>query len=193
MADVATNPSPRILAFAGSARRASYNRQLLAVAVAAAQAAGATVTLLDLNEFVLPLYNGDLEDAQGQPEAAQRLVALIAAHDALLIASPEYNSQVTPLLKNTLDWCSRAENDPFPGKVGAVISASPGPYGALRSAAMAHQLLDRLGVLVVPATCNVSKAGEAFDEAGQLKSERNLQQIRKVAQALVEAAQRQSR
>ena len=193
MAAVATNSSPRILAFAGSARRASYNRQLLTVAVAAAQAAGATVTVVDLNEFVLPLYNGDLEDAQGQPEAAQRLVALIAAHDALLIASPEYNSQITPLLKNTLDWCSRAEDNPFPGRVGAVISASPGPYGGIRSAAMAHQLLDRLGVLMIPATCNLIKAGEAFDEKGQLKNERNLQQVRKVVQALVDAAQRQSR
>jgi NAD(P)H-dependent FMN reductase len=193
MADMPSNPPPRLLAFAGSARRASYNRQLLAVAVAAAQAAGATVTVLDLNEFVLPLYHGDLEDAEGQPEAAQRLVALIAAHDALLIASPEYNSQITPLLKNTLDWCSRADDDPFPGKVGAVISASPGPYGAIRSAAMAHQLLDRLGVLVIPATCNLIKAGEAFDETGQLKSERTLQQIRQVVQALVDAAQRQPR
>jgi len=189
---MASNPSPRILAFAGSARRASYNRQLLAVAVAAAQAAGAAVTVLDLNEFVLPLYHGDLEDAQGMPEPAQRLVGLIAVHNALLIASPEYNSQLTPLLKNTLDWCSRADADPFPGKVGAVVSASPGPYGGIRSAAMAHQLLDRLGVLVVPATCNVSKAGEAFDESGQLKNERTLQQVRTVVQALIDAARRQA-
>jgi len=181
-----SNPStPRILAFAGSARRASFNRKLLAIAVEEIRAAGAEVTLLDLNDFSLPLYNGDLEDAQGQPEAAQRLVKLITAHDALLVASPEYNSQITPLMKNTIDWCSRADENPFAGKVAAVISASPGPYGGIRSAAISHQLLDKLGAFVIPATCNLSQAGEAFDEAGNLKNERSLQSVRAVVIQLV--------
>jgi len=178
-------PSPRILAFAGSARRASFNRKLLALAVAEAQSAGAHVTVLDLNEFALPLYNADLEDESGMPDAAQRLVKLIAEHDALLVASPEYNSQLTPLMKNTIDWCSRADENPFTGKIAAVISASPGPYGGLRSAAMTHQLLNKLGAFVIPATCNLAKAGEAFDEAGKLKAEHSLQLIRAVAIELV--------
>jgi len=110
--------SPRILAFAASARRESLNRKFLALAVQAAREAGADVTLVDLNEFALPLYHGDLEDAQGLPTNAVKLIGLVGEHHALLIASPEYNSMVTPLLKNTLDWCSRAETNPFENKVG---------------------------------------------------------------------------
>ena len=116
----------RILAFAASARRESLNRKFLAVAVQAVRDAGCEVTVADLNELVLPLYHGDLEDAQGMPENAVKLNALIASHQGLLIASPEYNSMITPLLKNTIDWCSRADENPFEGKVAAVLSASPG-------------------------------------------------------------------
>jgi chromate reductase len=187
---MSTPSSPSILAFAGSARKASLNRKLLAIAVEETRTAGATVTLLDLNGFALPLYHGDLEDESGMPEAAQRLVKLITEHDGLLIASPEYNSQITPLLKNTFDWCSRADENPFAGKVAAVISASPGPYGAVRSCAMTHQLLDKLGVLVIPATSNLAKAGEAFDDAGKLKNERSEQSVRAVAAALVATARK---
>ena len=97
----------RILAFAGSSRRESLNRGFLAFGVESARELGCEVTLLDLNEYVLPLYNGDLEDRDGLPENAAKLIGLIAGHDGLLIASPEYNSMITPLLKNTLDWVSR--------------------------------------------------------------------------------------
>ena len=78
----------RILAFSGSARRDSLNRKFLAVAVEAAREAGGEVTPLDLNDHVLPLYHGDLEDASGLPENATKLIALITQHDALLVASP---------------------------------------------------------------------------------------------------------
>ena len=115
---------PRILAFAASARRESLNRRFLALAVVAVKEAGGEVTLLDLNDFAMPLYHGDLEDAQGLPENAVRLIGLIGKHHALLVASPEYNSMFTPLLKNTVDWCTRADDNPFEGKVAAVISAS---------------------------------------------------------------------
>jgi len=94
---------PRILAFAGSARRESLNKKLLAAVVEETRAAGADVTVLELNDLPMPLYHGDLEDADGMPENAKKFVALIEAHHGLLIASPEYNSQMTPLLKNTID------------------------------------------------------------------------------------------
>ena len=97
----------KILAFAGSTRRDSLNRKLIQVATSIAAGAGAEVTLLDLNDYPLPLYNGDLEATAGLPEAALRLKEVFKAHDALMIASPEYNSSVPPLLKNTLDWVSR--------------------------------------------------------------------------------------
>jgi NAD(P)H-dependent FMN reductase len=177
--------TPRILAFAGSARRESLNRKLLAIAVPAVREAGAEVTLIDLNEYALPLYHGDIEDAQGMPEAAGKLVALIVEHHGLLIASPEYNASITPLLKNTIDWCTRADDNPFVGKTAAVISASPGIHGGVRSSQMVRALLTHLGTHVVPAQCSVPAADEAFGPDGALRDVRAGKNIRKVAHELV--------
>jgi NAD(P)H-dependent FMN reductase len=182
--------APRILAFSASARRESLNRKFLAIAVAAARAAGGEVTLLDLNDYVLPLYHGDLEDANGLPENAAKLIALIAQHDALLIASPEYNSMITPLLKNTIDWCTRGDDVPFTGKVAAVISASPGGFGAVRSLVLAQQLLLKLGCHVVPGQCALPHADKAFDAAGKLLDARAEKSVRALMAALVATTQK---
>lgn len=182
--------APRILAFAGSARRESLNRKLLAVVVGATRAAGGEVTLIDLNDFPLPLYHGDLEEAEGMPANALKLVELITRHQALLIASPEYNSLITPLLKNTLDWCTRAEPNPLAGKVAAVVSASPGAYGGVRSAQVARQLLLHLGCQVVPAQCSLPRADEAFDASGGLTDPRAQKAAVKVAAELVRTTAR---
>jgi chromate reductase len=182
--------SPLVLAFSGSARRASLNRKLLAVAVEAVREAGAQVTLLDLNELPMPLYHGDLEEEQGLPPHAAKLVELIMAHHALLIASPEYNAFITPLLKNTLDWCTRADENPFVGKVAAVVSASPGMFGGVRSAQLARGLLLHLGCHVVPAQCTLARAHEAFDENGRLKDARSLKQVQTLAADLVRTTTR---
>ena len=130
----------RVLAFAGSARAGSFNVKLLALAVQAARELGAEVTPLDLRRLALPIYDAEIE-AAGMPEGALELRRLLATHDALLIASPEYNGFPTPLLINSLDWVSRvAAADGLPsglaamgGKVAGVMSASPGPMGGLRS------------------------------------------------------------
>lgn len=183
-------PTPRILAFSGSARRESLNRKLLAVVVAAARDAGADVTVLELNSVPLPLYDGDLEDRDGLPANAAKLVELIKQHDALLIASPEYNSMITPLLKNTLDWCTRSDDDPFIGKIAAVVSASPGMLGGVRSMTLARQLLTHLGCLVVPAQCILPQADKAFDATGKLTSPRSQEAAQKVATALVDATRK---
>jgi chromate reductase len=106
--------TPKILAFAGSTRSASYNKQLVRFAADAARAAGAEVTLLDLRDYPLPLFDGDLEDKEGLPENAKKLKAIFREHDALLISSPEYNSSITAVLKNTIDWVSRTETDDEP-------------------------------------------------------------------------------
>jgi chromate reductase len=184
------NPRPRILAFAGSARRESLNRRLLAVVAAAVQQAGGDLTLVDLNDYEMPLYHGDLEDAKGLPPNTVRLIEQINAHDGLLIASPEYNSFLTPLLKNTLDWCTRADDDPFPGRAAAVVSASPGGYGGIRSLQHARQLLLNLGCHVVPSSCSVPRAHEAFDAAGALKDPRSRNAVQAVAVDLVRLATR---
>lgn len=182
-------PAPKILAFAGSARRGSLNRKFLTVAVAAVRDAGGEVALLDLNEVPLPIYHGDLEDESGLPENARKIIAHITAHDGLLVASPEYNSMITPLLKNTIDWCTRDEINPFDGKVAAVISASPGGYGGVRSLQMTQQLLLKLGCHVVPGQCALPHADQAFGPDGQLLDARTAKSVKAVASALIATVQ----
>jgi chromate reductase, NAD(P)H dehydrogenase (quinone) len=182
--------TPRILAFSGSARRESLNRKLLSVAVQATRTAGADVTLLDLNDYPLPLYHGDLEDKEGLPASAAKLIDLITQHHGLLIASPEYNSMFTPLLKNTLDWCTRGDDNPFVGKVAAVVSASPGQFGGVRSMQHLRHLLLHLGCHIVPAQCTLPKADQAFNEAGQLKDPRSQKSVDAVASGLFQLTQK---
>jgi|UniRef100_UPI00404A1868 chromate reductase, NAD(P)H dehydrogenase (quinone) len=182
--------SPRILAFSGSARRESLNRKFLAVAIRAVEAAGGVVTLVDLNEYTLPLYHGDLEDADGLPANAVKLIDLVQSHAGLLVASPEYNSQVTPLLKNTIDWITRADENPLADKVAAVVSASPGAMGGSRSLQHARQLFLHLGCHVVPAQSILPQAHEAFDEQGGLKSARSQKSVDVLAGQLVDLTKR---
>jgi len=180
-----SNP-PRILALAGSARRESFNRKLLAVTIEAVRGAGGEVTLLDLNELELPLYHGDLEEAQGLPPNAVKLIELVNRHAGLLIASPEYNSFMTPLLKNTIDWITRADDNPFTGKVAAVVSASPGALGGARSLQHVRHLLLHLGCHVVPAQCLLPQAHDAFAPDGRLKDERARKSVAALARQLVD-------
>jgi NAD(P)H-dependent FMN reductase len=177
--------APRILAFSASTRRESLNRKFLAAAVAAVTQAGAAATLLQPDELVMPLYNGDLEDAEGMPPNAVKLVSLIVAHDAVLVASPEYNSMITPMLKNTIDWCSRADDNPFEGKVAAVISASPTIFGGIRSLQQAQQLLLKLGCHIVPGQCILPHADKAFDADGRLTEARTQKSLQEMAAKLV--------
>ena len=180
--------TPRILAFAGSVREESFNVRLLQIAVAGAQAAGADVTVLDLREFPLPLFNEDLE-REGVPENATRLKQRFLEHDGLLIASPEYNSSVTPLLKNTIDWVSRpAEGEAmlaaYQGKVAVLLSASPGGLGGLRGLVHVRSILSNIGVIVLPDQIAISKAHEAFDEQGQLKDEKRQARVQALGKTL---------
>jgi len=180
----------RVLAFCGSARRASLNRKFLGFAVEAAREAGCEVTVADLGELAMPLYNGDLEDAEGIPPAAKTLADLVASHHGLLVASPEYNAKPTPLLMNAIDWCSRVEPVPFVGKVAAVISASPGPLGGVRSLALTQQLLLKLGCLVVPGQCYLAGAAKAFDAEGRLTQEHAQRSARALVAKLAWTASR---
>jgi chromate reductase, NAD(P)H dehydrogenase (quinone) len=164
------HPMPKILAFAGSTRRDSYNRKLIQVAAEATRAAGGEVTLIELADYPLPLMDEDLEAREGLPANAQRLKALFKAHDALLIASPEYNSSIPPLLKNTLDWVSREWQGesglvPYQGKVAALLAASPGQFGGMRMLPHLRQVLNTLGVLVLPGQFSLPHADKGFDDA----------------------------
>jgi len=182
----------KIVAFAGSLRTASYNKKLLAVAVEAARAAGAEVTVVDLRELGLPLFDQDIEDATGLPEGAKRFKGLLRDCDGMLIASPEYNSSITAALKNAIDWASRAETDEEPslvafrGKAAALMAASPGALGGLRGLVTVRSILGNIGVHVLPDQVCIPVAHEAFDEAGKLKDERKGKQVAKLAKELVE-------
>jgi NAD(P)H-dependent FMN reductase len=133
---------PRILVIAGSRRKASFNGRLARLGAAAVEKAGGAATLLSLDEYPLPIYDGDVEADTGIPQAAMQLKEIFKSHSGLLIASPEYNASVAPLLKNTIDWVSRAtptENGkvPYQGKVVALVAASPSPVRQPRSRASA--------------------------------------------------------
>ncbi|CAB3806040.1 NAD(P)H-dependent FMN reductase [Paraburkholderia ultramafica] len=186
----------RILALSGSSRRDSLNWKLLGIAARGALNAGAEVTPVRLADFELPLYDQDLEAEQGLPDGAKALQTLVARHDALLIATPEYNGGYTALLKNAIDWISRPREDGSPGvallagKVTALLSASPGQLGGIRSQTGIRAVLDKLGMLVIPEAFALSIAHEAFDAEGQLKDKNAERLVSGVGAALYRTASR---
>ncbi|MPW23724.1 FMN reductase [Paraburkholderia sp. CNPSo 3157] len=188
----------RILAISGSARRDSLNRKLLRVAATGAAEAGADVTFARLTDFNLPLYDGDLEAERGIPESVRSLQKLVASHQALLIASPEHNGGYTALLKNAIDWISRPSEDGktgvalFAGKAAALISASPGPLGGIRSQTDMRAVLDKLGMIVVPQSFALGSAHDAFDADGQLLNKNVAQLVADVGAALYRVSSRLS-
>lgn len=187
--------APRILAFAGSARSDSYNKKLAACGADAARAAGALVTLIDLRDFDLPIFDEDLEARAGLPAAARRLKDLLIDHQGLLISSPEYNSSITALLKNAIDWASRpvAGQPPleaFTGKVAALLAASPGQLGGLRGLVHLRAILGNIGVIVLPEQLAVPRAHEAFAADGALKDARQAETMARIAARLVETVRR---
>ena len=187
----------RVLAFAGSARGGSFNKKLLAVAAQGARSAGAEVTVVDLRDLPLPLYDGDLEERDGLPQNARELKRLFLAHQGLLLACPEYNSSITPLLKNTLDWVSRPAEGEAPlacyaGKVAGLVAASPGGLGGLRGLVHVRAILSNINVLVVPVQVAVSKAHEAFDAQGALKDAKQRALVESVGAAVAKLCARLS-
>ena len=168
--------TPRILAFAGSLRAESYNKKLVKIAVAGAEAAGARVALVDLSEYRLPIFDEDLEKADGMPVNGRKLKDLMLAHEGLLLACPEYNSSITAVLKNTIDWMSRTQNGEAPlacfkGKTAVIMSASPGALGGLRGLVTVRSILGNIQVTVLPNQIAIAKANEAFGPDGNLLDE----------------------
>ncbi|MEH2135343.1 NADPH-dependent FMN reductase [Nostoc sp.] len=181
--------TPKILAFAGSTRIESYNKKLVKIAAAGARAAGAEVTYLDLRDLPLPLFDEDLEAQEGLPANARTLKDLLISHQGLLIASPEYNSSLTAVLKNAIDWASRpAPNEAplaaFAGKVASIMSASPGALGGLRGLVHLRSILGNIKVLVLPDQIAVTKAYEAFNADGTLKDPKQQESIEKLGDGL---------
>lgn len=184
----------KILMFAGSARKMSTNKQLAALAKRMGQDAGAQVTLIDLADFDMPIYNGDFEADSGLPENAKRLKQLFVEHDCFFIASPEYNSSIPAVLKNALDWISRPHSDDeptlwaFQGKVAGLGAVAPGALGGLRGLVPLRMMLGNIGVTVVPAQVAVWDGFNAFDDDGALVSERQAQMLETTVSQLVKTA-----
>ena len=184
----------RILAFAGCTRELSLNNRLVRIAEVGARDAGASVTHVDLRDYRLPVFDQDDESAGGKPDAAKALKALMVSHQGFLSAAPEYNSSITGVLKNTIDWVSRPDPDdesPMPafrGKVVTIMSASPGALGGLRGLVHVRSILGNLGCLVLPDQVAVSKAHEAFTEDGTLVDHRQHQRIVGLGRTLAETA-----
>lgn len=176
---------PKILAFAGSVRQESFNRRLLPAAMEGARMAGGAVTRIELADHPLPLFDQDREARDGLPPQARALKDLFKAHQGLLLACPEYNGSITPLLKNTLDWISRrdgaeAGSVPYKNKVVGLVSASAGRWGGMRGLRHVREVLTTLGCIVLPEQYCLSGADLAFDEQGRLKDDK----ARKAAEAV---------
>jgi chromate reductase, NAD(P)H dehydrogenase (quinone) len=137
------------------------------------QAAGAdtshTAELLSFNDYPLPVYDADLESTSGLPTGAQALAAKIAAANAIVISTPEYNGSIPGPFKNAIDWVSRVKPMPWAGKDILLMGASPGALGAVRSLLHSRQPLELCGAYVYPETMGLPKAHEAFDESGKIK------------------------
>ncbi|MGD9943860.1 MAG: NADPH-dependent FMN reductase [Burkholderiaceae bacterium] len=184
--------TPRLLIIAASARRDSLNRKLAAIAARQAEAKGVQATDIDLRALDLPIYDGDLEAASGVPAGAVTLQQAIRSADGLLIVTPEYNGFPTPLLINAFDWLSRIQpqGDRPAGRAVtanrpvALMSASTGPLGGLRSMNFVRQYLQMaFAMLVVPQQFALGRADQAFDEAGELKDAQALQSVDGVIEA----------
>jgi chromate reductase, NAD(P)H dehydrogenase (quinone) len=185
--------SARLLFFSGSARAGSHNTKLARLGAMIAEANGIPATFLDLADYPLPIYHGDLETSDGKPDNAKKLKAVMEAHTGIFIASPEYNASITPLLKNTLDWVSRPEDGVsqtvFKTRVFALGSASPGGMGGLRSLNTVRTVLTLgLGALVLPEQFAVPRAHEAFGADGHLVNKDAQENYKALIQKLARAA-----
>ncbi len=186
----------KLLFLAGATRAGSLNKKLAHLGHEIAKANGIAATYVDLADYPLPIYDGDLEAAEGPPANAVKLAALLGVHDGVFVAAPEYNAGITPLLKNTIDWISRvkaADGAPgtavFKSRVFALGAASPGGFGGMRGLMHLRQVLELgLGALVLPDQIAVARAGDAFEANGHLKDKGQQDLMRDVVQKLARAA-----
>jgi NAD(P)H-dependent FMN reductase len=176
-------PAPRLLAIAGSLRAGSFNRLALRYAIAGALEAGAVIEEVGPDALRLPLYDGDLERDGRFPDTVEAWRERVRACDGLLIASPEYNHGLSAVLKNAIDWASRPPNT-LNGKVAASFGASIGRLGTARAQQSLRLTLSALNVWVVPRTVLISSATAAFDDAGQLKDERQARDLAALGRTL---------
>ena len=162
----------RVLVFSASLREGSLNTRLATLARRAIEKFGGEVDLASMREFDGPSYDGDLETRDGIPPGARELVRRLEASDAFVIASPEYNGAMPGVIKNAIDWASRARPQPFHTKHGLLLSASPSMVGGNRGLWSLRVPLEHLGARVFPDMFSLAQAHKAFSEAGELADQR---------------------
>lgn len=187
--------TPRILVFAGSIRSGALSGKTADAAMKELALQGAEVTRISLADYPLPILNEDLEREKGAPENAVRLAHRISDHDGVLIATPEYNSSLPPLLKNTIDWISLVSKDAqgrplraFSGKPVALCSSSNGGFAGIRAITHLRGVLVHVQAEVITPQCSVPNAQDAFDENGGFIEERLQKSMARVCRTLIEHA-----
>lgn len=185
---------PRILVFAGSIRTGAFSGRTADVAQKELAMQSAEVTRISLGDYPLPIMDEDLEKENGVPENAVKLGRQIAANDGLLIATPEYNGSIPPLLKNTIDWVSRVRVDgsrsfrPLAGKVAGLCSSSKGHFAGIRCINHLRAVLVRCQMEVVTPECSVPEGGSAFDGDGNFRDERLAKSMEHLCRTLIETS-----
>ena len=185
----------RVLVIPGSTRTDAFSKKLARAAGRLVVQAGAEATVVDLRDYAMPLYDGDLEAAEGVPEGAVRLRGVVKQHDALLVCTAEYNSSLPAVLKNTIDWLSRPyAAEPgvsvFKHKTAALLSSSPGAFGGMRSLVHLRQILMNLGVLVITEQFSLGHAANGFAADGSLADAKHTATVLGIAQRLVHVTSR---
>lgn len=179
----------KLLVFAASLRKASFNRKLALQAVEILKAIpGIEIDHADYREFEMPIYDGDVEDAAGIPAGGKEFIRRVQAADAIVISTPEYNGGIPGTLKNAIDWASRAKPIPLDGKPVLLIGASPGALGAVRGLWHTRVPLEVVGAFVYPQMFGLAKAHEAFDEAGRFVDSKNSANLLKLSEAFLKFA-----
>jgi chromate reductase len=186
--------TPKILVFAGSTRTGSLAAKLAALAAKELALAGGDVTLISLADYPLPIYNGDLEKEEGVPENAAKLAKLIAAHQGVFVATPEYNNSVPPLLTNTIAWISRVKSTgeiKYRNRLYGIGGTSDGYIGGARALIDLRKMLHSgLGAIIIPNKVEVSRAQDAFNRDGELTVETSSKLLKRLCAHLVELAER---
>ena len=186
----------KILVIPGSLRTGSLNARLAAAAAHELAVSGAEVTRLSLSDFPLPIYDGDLQAKSGVPKHAVNLKRMIGAHHGVLIVTPEHNSSVPALVKNTIDWISRVQDlhesrgQVFRGAVFAIASASGNRLGGTRALAALRLILSACHAQVIPNQLALSFAEHAYDDMDHLKHPADIEAMRAMVRQLIDVSQR---
>lgn len=182
-------PELKVLVLGASLREDSLNRQLATLAARIAGQGGATVNLAAMRDFDVPAFDGDVEKAGGIPRGAGELRRCLVECDAFIIASPEYNGSMPGLLKNLIDWTSRFRPQPFDGRHGLLLSASPSMVGGNRGLWALRVPLEHLGARIYPDMFSLAQAhkalagGDIADPVLQARFEKTLLAFLSLAEA----------